>query len=79
MNEFEINKIERFMGDREMSDAVYKAILNVFLDDKKGLMEVNVLAASRLAVTFLREAWKEMERFEPKKTVDKEEIGNVGL
>ena len=62
-------KIKRFLDDRIMSDAVYGVLLDTFLSEKVE-QDVNILAASRLAVTFLKEGWKELERFKQDETTE---------
>lgn len=55
-------KISKFLADESMSDTVYLAIRDSFLK-KRGVKDVQVLAAERLAVDLLEDAWKELERY----------------
>lgn len=71
-------KIKRFMNDRAMSEVVYEVLLDAFLDDKAS-NEVNYLAASRLSVNFLKEAWKRLERLRDKEENDVGIKVNVGV
>jgi len=69
MDKTKQEKIKRFLDDRIMSDAVYGVLLDTFLSEKVE-QDVNILAASRLAVTFLKEGWKELERFKQDETTE---------
>ena len=69
-------KIKGFINDRQMSGAVYNVLLESFL--KERTKEVHVLAAAYLAVDFLKQAWRELERTgrqEEKETVKLKQIG----
>ena len=79
MDDFQKNQIEKFISNRVMADAIYHILLNTFLDDKKTVQEVNILAAARLAVTFLREGWKELEKYKAGSEDTDKKSGNVGL
>lgn len=59
MNSIEQEKLKRFANDLTMSDAVYKLLLDAFLKSKI-TQDVYILAASRLSVDFLNQAWKEL-------------------
>lgn len=59
MNQTQKDKVIRFLDDSVMSDSVYELLLGSFLKDR-GVRDVNVLAAERLAVDFLNRAWKDM-------------------
>jgi len=65
MNEQIRIKLERFMNDEALSGTVYEVIRNSFLK-AKGARDVQVMAAERLAVDKLEDAWKEMERYQTK-------------
>ncbi len=78
MNEHEKQKIQNFLNDKVMSQAVYNAIREEFLSDNIK-NDVQVLAASRLAVGFLKEAFKRMERFKKEDKPEQESESNVGL
>lgn len=55
-------KIDRFLQDEAMTESVFNAIRNSFLR-KKGQRDTLILAAERLAVDMLSEAWKELDRY----------------
>lgn len=71
MNEQEIQKVKQFLGDRLMHDTIYKAIQDEFLSDSI-VKDVQVLAASRLSISFLKQAFKRMERYKKEEKEIKE-------
>ena len=78
MNDIQVEKIKKFINDKQMNEAVYSALLDSFLDDKI-INDVNILAASRLSINFLREAWKNLEKYKQAKEEESPPTGNVGL
>lgn len=50
------------MMDEAMVNAVYDVVRDSFLKSK-GVRNVEILAAERLAVDLLNDAWKELEKF----------------
>lgn len=78
MNDIQKNKVTKFINDEVMQSSVYEVIQDAFLN-RKGQKDVHILAGERLALDYLNEAWRELERFkqvnEEKSTVE----GNVGL
>lgn len=76
-NQLKQEKLTRFVNDEAMSQAVYKLLVDKFLSDNI-VNEVNVLAASRLSVKFLNEAWRELETYKVTKTDEKTSI-NIGM
>jgi hypothetical protein len=69
----EQEKISRFMNDTLLQKTVYGIMLKTFLEPQKG--DVQILAASRIAIDLLQKAWKDMEKY---KTIKDEEVRNVG-
>ena len=61
MGELEKQKIKQFLADKAMCEAVYKALLDEFLNEKI-IHDVQVLASSRLAMEHLKQAFKRLER-----------------
>lgn len=55
-------KLKRFASDRMMFAAVREQILSTYLRPRAKL-DVQVLAAERLAIDLLEDAFKEIERF----------------
>lgn len=62
MNNNQTAKLNRFINDLEMQNAVHTVLRDAFLS-KKGQKDVQILAAERLAVDFLDDAWKTLERY----------------
>lgn len=70
------DKIRRFLADKEMSETVKSVLYKNFLQKREG--DVHTLAAQTLAVQFLEDAWRELERYRPEpKREDK--LTNPGL
>ena len=78
MDEIKKNKVEKFMADKTMSDAVYGILLNYFLSPDRQT-DIHYLAASRIAIDFLQEGWKELEKFKTAQNEKTQATGNVGL
>ena len=78
MDKIKNEKIKRFMEDKQTSGAVYEVLLNSFLNEKIA-NDVHVLAASRLSVNFLKDGWKNLERFRNKEEEESELKVNVGV
>lgn len=78
MDDFEIEKVKKFINDQTMSDAVYSIIQDVFLRSK-GQRDVYVLASERLALNLLSEAWKEIEKYKLNKEDSISSSGQIGL
>lgn len=78
MNATQREKINRFLNDTVMSSTVREVILNAYLKPRAD-RDVQTLAASRIAIDLLDEAWKELLKL---KTNDQEKVPgstNVGL
>ena len=78
MNEIEKEKIKRFMSDKVMAEAVRKSILETFLKPQKD-KDVQVLAASRIAIDLLQEAFKDLQRYLSQEDSGDKRINNPGL
>lgn len=63
MDKTQEEKIRLFMNDKVMSAAVYDMLLKAFIKPSDRA-DVNVLAASRIAIDLLQESWKELKKFE---------------
>lgn len=62
MDEIQKNKLERFMMDEKMSNTVYLVLQDAFLRNK-GQRDVQVLAAERIALDLLDNAWTELSKY----------------
>ncbi len=78
MNDAQNAKLDLFIKDQVMSDAVYEVIRDAFLS-KKGKKDIQVLAAERLAIDLLDDAWKELSKFNSINSEKQSQSGNVGL
>ena len=80
MTLLEKGKIARFLEDTVLANAVYGVIQNEFLKITPNTTDVNFLAAERISMICLRQAWDELEKC-IRESGDKEvEIQrNVGL
>ncbi len=78
MNDLQRSKIERFVKDEAMVDAVYELVKGYFLKFR-GQRDVQVLAAERLALDFLGEAWKELEKFKDEKDKQSARPRQIGM
>ncbi len=56
-------KIKRFLADKVMSDAVFEVLLDSYIKPRAKL-EVTTLAAERIAINLLDEAWKELQKYQ---------------
>jgi flagellin-specific chaperone FliS len=78
MKDHQKQKIQRFLQDEVMSSSVYDVILSSFLKSQ-GSEDVNVLAAERIAISLLQDAWKELKK---NTVIDKSSSGeatNIGV
>lgn len=77
LNEQQKEKIKWFINDLAMTEAVYKALLDSFLKDTP--KDVYVLAASRLAVDYLKQGFKSLEVFKNNQNKEPPALKQVGL
>lgn len=71
-------KVQHFLSDKVMADAVYQSIQSSFLAGHP--TDVYVLAASRLALDYLRTAWKDLEKCQPdNKSGEGKKLEQVGM
>lgn len=64
INDLKTAKIQKFLNDEAMSEAVREAIQESFLSGTS--KDVNYLAASRIAIDLLKEAWKDLQKYQRK-------------
>lgn len=79
MNEQKKQKISRFMTDEAMSEAVYEVMLDSFMKPKADAHDIRFLAASRIAIDLLNDAWKELKRFKVEADREPRQNKNPGL
>lgn len=79
MTDLEREKIRRFVNDAVASNAVFDLLLHSFLKESPS-NDVHTLAASRLAIDYLKQGWKELEKLKDEVRAEKEEgVYNIGL
>lgn len=64
MDNLEKEKLNQFANDTAMNRAVRKLIESAILKPK-GNKDVNYLAAERVALDVVAEAWKDLDKFKP--------------
>lgn len=80
MTQTEKQKINRFLMDEVMSGAVYQVILSSFLKPKpRAEVTYHELAAERIAINLLEEAWKELQKHRAEAEAEKPQLKQVGL
>lgn len=72
-------KITRFLDDKIMSKAVYDTLLDAFLTPPAPTSSVYELAAARIAINLLNDAWKKLERVKNTKDAEHDKPGQIGL
>lgn len=71
-------KIVRFLQDEVMSSSVREILRESFLKSRPE-KDVQTLAASRLAIDFLEDGWKELQKLKSSNADNGEKRGQVGL
>lgn len=78
MNPTQKEKIQRFLADKVMAKSVFDVLLTEFLKPAP-MADVNLLAASRVAIDLLQEGWKELEKCAVKEDPSTEIRQQVGV
>lgn len=78
LDDHRLERIARFMMDKDTAEAVRDHITMTFLRKRSG-DDVHIKAAERVAIDLLFEAWKELEKVQLQKEEDKREFKQVGL
>lgn len=76
--ELKKEKLGRFLTDTIMVKCVYDVLIASFLKPHP-LCDVNLLAASRLAIDLLQEGWEDLEKFTLKAPEQMDTQRNVGM
>lgn len=71
-------KIERFLNDTVMSDAVYNVLLDSFLKRSK-FQDVNYLAAARIAIDLLEDGWSDLKKLKTEEKREPKKLVQVGI
>lgn len=72
------HKIIQFLNDKQLRDSVYYAIQQEFLSEKVN-QDTQILAASRMSIDFLRQAFKRLELYRDREDSPKEKEIQIGL
>lgn len=78
MNQTQEEKLKRFVSDSVLLEAVKEVLMECYLRPRKDA-DVQVLAASRIAIDMLREAWKELLSYKQREVVTQERAGQLGM
>jgi hypothetical protein len=70
------DKLKQFMRDPALNQAVRAFLLDIFIKPRKD-KDVHTLAASRIALDQLQEAWTELEKFKVAEQKE-EKLSNPG-
>lgn len=71
-------RVRRFINDRITAEAVFNTLLASYLKTPKDA-DVQVLAASMIAVEKLRAGWREMERLQTPEEKTPHQFAQVGM
>jgi hypothetical protein len=77
-NDIKQSKIDKFLNDETLVEVIYSEIKKELLKSHN-CMEVNVLAAERLAIMYFDEAWKSLLKNKTKVQQENKQIVQVGL
>ena len=77
MDKQKTEKLNRFMNDKLLNEVVFDVLLQSFLKTKNN--DVQYLAASRIAIDLLGEAWKELKKYKEEDSNKETGSLNVGL
>lgn len=78
MNSVKKAKLKKFVQDEVMVEAVYEVLQSSFLKVRPH-EDVYILAASRLAVDYLTQAMKEMEKYKDEEVREDKVLNQIGL
>lgn len=78
MNDQQKVKIQLFINDPIMSNAVYQALLNQFIKPKSGIL-TEEKAARFISIENLQDAWKFLEGFKSNQSQEPNQLKQVGL
>lgn len=73
------DKITRFLNDKVMSKSVYDVLLDSFLTPPAPSSSVYELAAARIAINLLNDAWKKLERMKNEHDAKSDDAKQIGL
>lgn len=71
-------KITRFLNDKAMEQAVFDVLLKSFIKPQER-KELHVIAAERIAIDLLHDAWKDLQKIRNETTSKPKELKQVGM
>lgn len=71
-------KLTKFVSDPVMANAVHQVLLDAFLK-KKDRHDIHELAASRIAIDLLEDAWRELDKYKSPGQKEKKDLVQVGM
>ena len=71
-------KLRQFINDETLSSAVFNVLMEEFIRPRR-IPDTNYLAASRIAIDQLQEAWKVLKNYKNEKSKEGLTIKNIGL
>ena len=74
MNDNQIAKIQRFLSDKVMSEAVWDVMLGSFIKPKSSA-DVYEKAARFIAIENLHEAWRELSKYQ----IEEDKLSTKGV
>jgi hypothetical protein len=74
LNQTQKEKVSRFLDDKMLSETIYGIMLESFLKTRKG--DVQVLAASRLSIDYLQDAWKDLLKYKNETQEESSKVSN---
>ena len=72
-------KIKKFMADKDLAGIIREVLTNSFLKTSKGDRDVQLLAASRIAIDLLDDGFKELEKISRQENEEEKQLKQVGL
>ena len=78
MNDTQKEKIKRFVADKVLSESVQDVLLKSFLKPRNG-QDIQLLAASRIAIDLLDEGFRELRNIAREETKPEKRLTQPGL
>lgn len=80
LSEIQKIKIQAFLKDKILYDVIYEIFMKNFMKPLPH-QDVNILAASRIAIDYLNETFQELDKIaiEEKTSKSKDDLLNIGL
>jgi hypothetical protein len=72
-------RITRFLNDVTLSDTIYRELQDSFMSNGTYGTNVELLAASRIAINLLQDAWKDLAKQKTKTGTIKNDLKQVGM